>query len=157
MADSTTKNPPIDVPAIDLQTGKWVPVWFDRIKWLDVLQPLSQIVFPHDDTKSDVLRSINFQTGTSYTFALTDSGKYCRFNNSSAITVTIPNNSSVAFIPGTQIDVFQAGAGKVTFSPASGVSVSSFQTFKSLAGLYAAGTLIKTDTNTWDLVGSLTA
>lgn len=43
MADNTTKNPPIDVPAVDPTTGCWVPVQFDRQKRLDALQPLSDI------------------------------------------------------------------------------------------------------------------
>lgn len=106
----TRRNPPIDVAAIDLRTGCWTPVWFDRLQYINSLQPLSDIVFPSDDTKSDVLRAINEQTGTSYTFVLADNGKYCRFTNSGAVTVTVPPNSSVALPVGTQIDVIQGGA-----------------------------------------------
>ncbi len=104
------------------------------------------------------LREINDQSDTSYTFVLTDDGKYCRFTNGSAVTVTVPPNSSVAFEVGTQIDVFQGGAGKVTFALGSGVTINSFLSNKSLAGQGAGGTLIQTNTiDTWDLVGSLTA
>ena len=37
------------------------------------------------------------QTGTAYTVALTDANSDVRFTNASAVTVTIPPNSSVAF------------------------------------------------------------
>lgn len=157
MADNATKNPPIDVPAIDLKTGCWIPVWFDRQKYLDLLQPLDQIVFPHDATKSDVVRLFNNQSGTSYTFALTDSGKVCTFQNVATQTVTVPPNSSVAFDIGTQIDVIQAGSGKVTFAQGAGVSIVSLNNNKSLSGLGAAGTLYKFATNIWILTGALTA
>jgi hypothetical protein len=110
---------------------------------------------PSDDTKSNLLRSINNQTGTTYTFALSDNGAYCRFSNSSAVTVTVPTDASVALPVGTQIDVAQAGAGKVTFSAASGVTINSIGGNKSLAAQYAGATLIKVDTNTWDLEGNL--
>lgn len=133
------------------------PDWYPVFKFLEGLQPLSDIVFPSDDTKSDVLRAINEQTGTTYTFVLADNGKYCRFTNSGAVTVTVPPNSSVALPVGTQIDVIQGGAGKVTFAQGSGVTINSLSGNKSLVGRYAGGTLIKRATDEWDLVGSLTA
>lgn len=145
-----------NVPIV-LSGGVVNPDWYPVFKFLEGLQPLSDIVFPHDDTKSDVLRAINEQTGTSYTFVLADNGKYCRFTNSGAVTVTVPPNSSTAFEVGTQIDVIQGGAGKVTFAQGSGVTINSLNSFKSLVGRYAGGTLIKRATDEWDLVGSLTA
>jgi len=154
------QNPPIDVQPLDPNTKCFTPDWYDRLRYLDALQPLSDIVFPdpgHDATKSDLLRAINSQTGTTYTFALTDNGKYCRFANASAVTVTVPPNSSVAFSIGTQIDCTQSGAGKVTFSPGSGVTINSPGTNKSIAQQWAGVTLIKVDTNTWDLTGALIA
>ena len=73
------------------------------------------------------------------------------------MTVTVPPNTSVAFAVGTQIDVIQGGAGKVTFAQGSGVTINSFNSFKSLIGRYAGATLIKRANDEWDLVGSLTA
>ena len=90
---------------------------------------------------------------TTYTFALADSGGYFRFTNASPVSVTIPSNASVAFDIGTQIDVLQGGAGKVTFGGS--VTINSLSGNKSLSGQYAGGTLVKSDTDTWDLVGSL--
>lgn len=148
---------------VPIQIGNAVnPDWYMVLKFLETLQPLSDVDFAAIDAaialKSDILRSINDQTGTTYTFVLTDSGKYCRFTNSGAVTVTVPPYSSVAFAAGTQIDLIQAGTGKVTIAQGSGVTINSLSNNKSLAGRYAGATLIQTATqDTWDLVGSLIA
>jgi hypothetical protein len=54
---------------------------------------------------------VTTQSGTSYTFALADAGSQVLFSNGSAVTATVPPNSSVAFPIGTTIDIEQAGAG----------------------------------------------
>lgn len=139
------------------------PDWYEKFKFLELLGPLSDqdytaLLAQIATIYSPILRSINDQTGTSYTFVLGDAGQYCRFTNGSAVTVTVPPNSSVAFEAGTQIDVIQGGAGKVTFAQGSGVTINSLAGYKALAGRYAGGTLIQTDTiDTWDLVGNLIA
>ena len=69
------------------------PNWYLVLKFLETLQPLSDLPFA---TKSNVVRTVNAQTGTSYTFAKSDSGNVCTFNNAAATTVTVPPNSSVA-------------------------------------------------------------
>lgn len=99
---------------------------------------------------------LNAQTGTTYTFNLTDTGKLVTFNNAAAVTVTIPQNSSIAFPIGTQIDLVQIGAGKVTLG-GTGVTINSKNSNKSLSAQWAAATLIKTATDTWVLVGDLAA
>jgi hypothetical protein len=101
--------------------------------------------------------SINAQTGTTYTLALTDTSKLITLNNASAITVTVPANSSVAFSIGTQINCIQTGAGKVTFSPASGVTINSKAGNKSISAQWVGVSLIKTDTDVWVLLGDLTS
>jgi hypothetical protein len=105
--------------------------------------------------KASGLSGINAQTGTSYTLALTDSGKLITLDNGSAITLTIPPNSSVAFGVETQILVEQLGAGVVTFAPGSGVTLLSYDSNLSLAGQYAGATLIKLATDTWTIQGNL--
>lgn len=99
----------------------------------------------------------NAQTGTTYTVALTDAGDVVTLTNGSAITVTVPLNSSVAFPIGTQITLAQMGAGKVTVAGAVGVTVYSADSFLSLRTQYSSGTLIKTATNTWLLIGDIAA
>ena len=99
---------------------------------------------------------INAQTGTTYTFVLTDSSKLVTFGNASAITVTIPTNASVAFPIGTQIDCIQILAGKATFGGA-GVTINSKGGNKAINGQWVGATLIKTATDTWSLLGDLIA
>jgi hypothetical protein len=105
--------------------------------------------------KASGLSSINVQTGTSYTLAITDSGKLITLDNGSAITLTIPPSSSVAFDVGAQVLVEQLGAGVVTFAPGSGVTLLSYDSNLSLAGQYAGATLIKLATDTWTIQGNL--
>ncbi len=148
---------------VPIQIGNAVnPDWYEKLKFLELLGPLSDIdnssILAAIALKSDTLRTINDQTGTTYTFAVSDSGAYCRFTNGSAITATIPPHSSVAFEAGTQIDLLQGGAGKLTIAAGSGVTINSVLSNKSLSARYAGATLIQTDTiDTWDLVGSLIA
>jgi hypothetical protein len=103
-----------------------------------------------------ITTSINAQTWTTYTLVLTDQSKLVTLTNASAIAVTIPTNASVAFPIGTQIDLSQDGAGKVTFSGA-GVTINSLSSLKSIWGQYVWVTLIKKATDTWNLYGNLIA
>lgn len=112
-------------------------------------------------TLVDLKRTINAQTGTTYTFVLTDGSQtggnpMVTFANASPITVTVPANASVAFPVGTQIDCIQDGAGKVTFAAAGGVTINSDSSYLSIANRYRPVSLIKEATNVWYLVGSLT-
>lgn len=100
---------------------------------------------------------INAQTGTTYTLALSDSAKLVTLSNGSAITVTVPLNSSVAFPVGTQILFAQIGAGQVTFAKGDpSITITSPETLK-LRKTGAQAALIKIDTNTWLLEGDLEA
>ena len=100
---------------------------------------------------------INAQTGTTYTFVLTDGGKLVTANNGSAQTYTVPPNSSVAFPTGTTITIIGIGAGKVTLAQGSGVTINSKDSEKAIDGQHASVTLIKTATDTWQLIGALQA
>jgi hypothetical protein len=100
---------------------------------------------------------LNSQSGTTYTLVLTDAGKMIRCTNASAVTVTVPLNSSVAFPTGTVIEVRQAGAGQVTISPTGGVTLNSESSMRKTAAQYRGVSLIKVATDTWDLDGSLVA
>jgi hypothetical protein len=92
-------------------------------------------------------------TGTSYTLSLEDALRDLEFNNGSAITLTIPANSSVAFPIGTIIPITQTGAGQVSVSGASGVTVNGTGT--SLAGQWSGGVLKKRGTDLWLFQGDL--
>lgn len=100
---------------------------------------------------------LNNQTSTTYTLVASDAGDLVTLTNAAAITLTIPLNSSVAFATGTQITISQNGVGKVTVAGAVGVTVNSADGFLSLRNQYSAGTLIKTNTNNWILIGDTSA
>ena len=97
---------------------------------------------------------INAQTGTTYTTVLADQSKLVTLTNASAITLTIPANSSVAYPVGTKIDIAQLGAGQVTVVGAGGVTVNATPTLK-LRDQYSGASCVKTATDTWLLVGDL--
>lgn len=99
----------------------------------------------------------NPQTGTSYTLVLTDAGKMVTMSNASAITLTVPPNASVAFPVNTRIDLLQYGAGQVTVAAGSGVTIYSKASALKLSAQYAGATLWKKATNTWVLVGDISA
>jgi hypothetical protein len=99
----------------------------------------------------------NAQTGTSYTLVLTDAGKMVTCSNASAITLTVPPNADVAFPTNTRIDLLQYGAGQVTVAAGSGVTIYSKGSALKLSAQYAGATLWKKATNTWVLVGDITA
>jgi len=97
------------------------------------------------------LNGINDQTGTSYTLVLTDAGKDVRCSNAAAITLTIPPNSSVAFPIGSVVLFSQGGAGAVTATAGSGVTLRAAYGSATTA-LYDIRGLEKTDTDTWRVV-----
>jgi len=101
--------------------------------------------------------AINAQTGATYTAVLTDDGKLVTMSNASANTITIPPNSSVAYGIGTQINIAQLGAGATTIVAGSGVTLNSDGAKLKLNAQYAVATCVKTDTNTWFVVGNLKA
>jgi hypothetical protein len=94
---------------------------------------------------------------TSYTLALTDSGKLVQPHSASANDLTIPPNSSVAFPVGTQILVVQVGAGQVTLVEGSGVLIESKDGNKKLSAQFSAVTLIQRATDVWLAIGDLSA
>jgi hypothetical protein len=99
----------------------------------------------------------NAQTGTSYTLALTDVAKVVSLSNAAAITLTVPTNASVAFPVGSQLLLYQGGAGQVTITPDSGVDVRSNGAKLKIAGQYAVAGLLKIATNEWVAFGNLSA
>jgi len=100
---------------------------------------------------------LNAQTGTTYTLAATDAGDLVTLANASAITLTVPTNASVPFAIGTQITITRAGSGSLTVVGDTGVTVNSADGFLKLRAQWSSGTLIKVNTNSWILIGDLSA
>lgn len=88
----------------------------------------------------------------SYTLVLADANSYIRMNVASANNLTVPPNSSVAFPTGTEITIFQKGAGKTTVVAGAGVTINTPNTL-AIAVQYGAVTLKKVGTDEWDLMG----
>ena len=100
--------------------------------------------------------AINAQTAT-YTAVLTDDGKLITMSVATGNNFTVPPNSSVAFGIGTQLNIAQLGAGQTTIVAGSGVTLNSAGAKLKLKEQYALATCVKTDTNTWFVVGNLSA
>ena len=97
----------------------------------------------------------NAQTGTTYTLVLTDANNtMVELSNTSAITVTVPLNSSVAFPVGSQINLLQTNTGQVTVVGAGGVTVNGTPGLKFRAQ-WSGASLIKRSTDGWVLVGDV--
>jgi hypothetical protein len=94
---------------------------------------------------------------SSYTVTLSDAGKTLTIDSASNLDITVPPNSSTLFPLGSRIDVVRVGSGTVTFVQGSGVVINSKNSNKKISARYSAATIIKTDTNTWVLIGDLTA
>lgn len=104
--------------------------------------------------------ALNAQTGTTYTFVLTDNGRLVTASNASAQTYSIPTNASVAFPIGTQINIIQIGAGQVTINAVtSGTttvsSTGATATAPKLRAQYSSATCIKAGTDLWYVVGDI--
>jgi hypothetical protein len=113
-----------------------------------------------DALETDVTNINELQLNTptaSYTLVLGDAGKLVQMNVSSANTLTIPPNSSVAFPVGTQILVVQAGSGQTTLAGGSGVNINSKDGNVKLSARYCGVTLIQWATNYWYALGDLSA
>jgi hypothetical protein len=101
--------------------------------------------------------SLNSQSGTAYSLVLSDANKVVETTNSSATTVTVPANSSVAFLVGTTVALRQYGTGQLTVAAGAGVTIRSRDAAYKLGGQYSEAVLTKRATDEWILSGDLTA
>ena len=97
----------------------------------------------------------NAQTA-SYTLVLGDKNKIVEMNVASGNNLTVPPNSSVAYPVGTQINILQVGAGQTTVVQGAGVTVNAAPGLK-LRTTWSYATLIKRATDSWVLVGDISA
>lgn len=105
-----------------------------------------------------ITSTINAQTGTTYTFVLSDAAAFVTASNVSAQTYTIPPNSSVAYAIGSTISIIQINSGQITIQGGSGVTIASngaTSTTPKLRTQYSAATLIKIATDTWYVIGDI--
>jgi len=107
--------------------------------------------------------SINPQSGTTYTAALTDAASIITINNASANTVSIPTNASVAFPVGSSLTIIQTGSGNTTINAVTSgtttiASNGATSNAPKLRTQYSAATAIKiqqTPSEVWYVVGDI--
>lgn len=105
--------------------------------------------------------TINAQTGTTYTFALTDANNtLVTASTSSTQTYSIPTNGNVAFPVGAQINIIQIGSGQVTINAVTSgtttvASNGATSSAPKIRAQYSMATLIKVATDTWYVVGDI--
>lgn len=102
-------------------------------------------------------RFINDSAATTYTLGVNDISKAIVFSSSSSITLTIPPESTYAFIDGQTFVVLQKGSGVVTVAAGAGVTLRSKSSYVKTAGQYSEVRLIKIGTNEWLLSGDLSS
>ena len=107
------------------------------------------------DGAVNVILRTSAQTA-SYTVGIADAGKLVEMSNASANNLTVPLNATVAYPVGTQINILQTGAGQTTVVATGGVTINATPGLK-LRAQWSSATLIKRATDTWVLVGDLSA
>lgn len=128
------------LPSQTGNSGKYLTTNGTAASWSNVVSPVQTRVV----------------SGTSDTPVLADAGKIVESSSGSATTITVPLNSSVAYTVGTQITLLQTGAGQLTVAGTAGVTVNATPGLK-LRAQWSSATLIKRATDTWVLIGDLTA
>ena len=99
---------------------------------------------------------VNSQSGTSYTLGLSDLENTVTMNNSAANVVNIPPYSSVAAPVGARVRVIGLGTGQTSFSPSTGVTLSSPGLF-TIASQYGTVELENIGVDNWILSQDVTA
>ena len=110
----------------------------------------AQVTALQDSVWSDDVRA---DTTTGYTLVLDDSGRQVTMSNAAASTLTVPPNSSVAFVVGVRVRVIQLGAGAVTLTAGAGVTLSE-PANNLVLGQYHSAVLVKQATNVWIVLRS---
>jgi hypothetical protein len=101
------------------------------------------------DGSAGIIVNENVKTAN-HTAQIADLGKVIAMNNTSAATVTIPNDSTTNFPIGSIVRICKIGSGGVTLAAAGGVTLSKVGTFGDFEELY----IRKRAANTWIVVDS---
>lgn len=135
------------------------------LEWIDFPSSFTTLTANTINVSGNVVSHISTVEKTgSYTPTsgdISDDGKLIEFNSSSSHTYTIPTNTNNPYPIGTQISILQTNTGQTTIAAASGVTLNctpqpTANTAR-LRTLWSSATLIKRATNTWVLIGDLSA
>ena len=119
---------------------------------------ITDLRVPATNNISQINLGINTQTGTTYTTVIADNGRLITLNNASAIALTIPLNSVVAYPVGAQLNLAQYGSGQVTIAGSIGVTVVSTGATAATPNLraqYSTATAVQTSVNNWLVMGDI--
>jgi len=104
----------------------------------------------------DLTQEFNAQV-SSYVLALSDKNKMIDMSSTSAMTLSVPTNAT-PFPIGTQIHILQANSGQITVQPLiSGTTTINATPGLKLRAQWSSATLIKRSTESWVLIGDLSA
>jgi hypothetical protein len=92
---------------------------------------------------------------TTRTPSLTDAGAYILTTHGTGITVTLPQDSDVAFPVGTTIYFERNGAGTLTFAAGTGATVNSKDATLTCGDRYTTVASVKIAADTWTLIGNI--
>ena len=94
-------------------------------------------------------------SGTTRTPALTDASAYILCTHGSGMTITLPQDSAVAFPVGTNIVFERNGAGTLTFAAGTGATVNAKGGTLTCADRYTTVAAVKIAADTWTIFGNI--
>jgi hypothetical protein len=94
-------------------------------------------------------------SSTTRTPALSDAGAYILTTHGTGITVTLPQDSDVAFPVGTNIFFERNGAGTLTFAAGAGATVNSKDGTLTCGDRYTTVAAVKIAADTFTLIGNI--
>lgn len=109
--------------------------------------------------KTPELYTFTNDNSTGRVISLGDKFASLKFNSASAVSVTVPTNTSVQLPIGTYMELYQWGAGQITITAVTPgtTSIRSTDSQNKSRTQYSSMVLVKVDTDEWLLTGDLTA
>lgn len=108
----------------------------------------------HTHTDIEITHVVKTEAGTSYTLLAADAEKTIRFTSATAVSFTIADVLS----PGQRVDVYQKGAGIVTFTPGAGVTLEAVGTSGgnfAIVNKFSAATIMCDAAGVYAILGSV--
>ena len=111
----------------------------------------SVVQLPASDTLAPA--PVVTESTTARTLGLADAGVYLRCTNAGATAVTVPPQASIAWPANTEVHIRRAGAGDLTLTPGSGVTLHAPAGGTLVLADRMSVTLKRVAANVWDVIG----